>query len=77
MRGKGVVGQGFPVGKQRAAQRRRKEGDLVYQALRVVGICRDNGHGLADSLFALAQTGQQHRVGRACGAGQGETFADG
>ena len=49
---------------------------IVEQALRVIGVGRDHGHGFAGRLFALAQAGQQHRVGRASGAGQGEAFAD-
>jgi hypothetical protein len=63
VRGELVVGQGFPIGKQRAAQVRREEGDLVHQPLRIVGIGRDDGRQAAFLEFPLGQPGEQQRVG--------------
>ena len=56
--GKAVVGQGFPVGKQGAAQIGRKKCDFVDQALRGSGIGADEGGELACGFFALRQSGQ-------------------
>ncbi len=70
-----VVGQGLPVGEQRAAQARCEEGHLVDQPLGIRGIGRDDGRHPACSLLALAQAGQQQGVGAAHGAGQGEAFS--
>ncbi len=77
VRREAVVGQRFPVGKQRAAQLGREEGHLVNEALGVGCIGGDDGGGAACGLFTLAQAGQQQGVGAARGAGQGESFSGG
>ena len=77
VRREGVVGQGFPVGKQRAAQGGCKKSHLVDEALRIGGVGRDDGGGAATGLVALGQAGQQQRICAAQGAGQGETFSGG
>jgi hypothetical protein len=74
VRREAVVGQGFPVGKQRAAQLGGEEGHLVDQALGVAGIGRDDGRDAARRPLALRQARQQQRIGAARGAGQGETL---
>jgi hypothetical protein len=73
----GVVGQGFPVGKQHAAQRGGKKCQLDQQALRIGGIGRDDGGGVASSLLAFGQLRQQQRIGRPYGAGHGKALAGG
>jgi hypothetical protein len=71
VRREGVVGQGLPVRKQRAAQVRRKEGHFVDQALRVGGVGGDDGRQSPGRLFAGGQLRQQQGIGRAGRAGQG------
>ena len=46
-----VVGQGFPVGQRRAAQRRREIADLDQQALRIGG-ARDHHRQRAGAVLA-------------------------
>ncbi|MCC2677396.1 MAG: hypothetical protein K0R58_4343 [Ramlibacter sp.] len=75
MRGELVVGQRFPVGKEGSAQPGREEGELVQQPLRVVGVGGDDGREAALLLLALGQAGQQQRIGRADGTGQGHAPA--
>jgi hypothetical protein len=75
VRREGVVGQGLPVRKQRAAQVRGEEGHLVDQALRVGGVGGDDGRQAPGRFFAGGQARQQQGVGRAGGAGQGEAPA--
>jgi len=71
----GVVGQGFPIGKQRTAQAWGEEGDLIDQALGIAGVGGDDGRRSASGFFAQAQAGQQQGIGGTHGAGQGETFS--
>jgi hypothetical protein len=71
VRREGVIGQGLPVRKQRAAQVRRKEGHLVDQALRVGGVGGDDGRQAARRFFAGGQLRQQQGIGRAGRTGQG------
>ena len=75
VRREAVVGQRLPVGKQGAAQLGREEGDLVDQALGIVGIGREHGRGAARGLFAPRELGQQQRIGRQRGARQREALA--
>jgi hypothetical protein len=75
VRREGVVGQGLPVRKQRAAQVRGEEGHLVQQALRVGGVGGDDGRQAPGRFLAGGQARQQQGVGRAGGAGQGEAPA--
>ena len=75
VRREAVVGQGFPVGKQHAAQARFEEGQLVQQALRIAGVGRDDGRAAACLLVARRQLRQQGGIGRGDGAGQGIALA--
>jgi len=75
VRREGVKRQGFPVRKQHAAQLGRKKRHLVDQALRIGCIGGDDGRHLATGFVPQSQLGQQQRVGRASGAGQGEALA--
>jgi hypothetical protein len=75
VRREGVVGQGFPVGEQRAAQLRREKCDLVHQALGRGGVRGDDGGELAGGFFAAAQACQQQGIGGTGGLGQGVAFA--
>ena len=74
---KAVVRQGFPVGKQGAAQIGVEKVDFFEQALRVGGVGGDDGSDAAGRLFALSQLGQQEGIGRAHRAGQGKAFSGG
>jgi hypothetical protein len=74
VRREAVVGQGFPVGEQCAAQLGGEEGHLLHEAVGIGGIGRDDGGDPAVLLFALAQPGQQQRVGAADRAGQVKAF---
>jgi len=73
----GVVGQRLPVREQRAAQCGREERHFLDEALRIGGVGRDDGGGVAGGLVAFGQAGQQQGIGAAHGAGQGETFSGG
>ena len=77
VRREGVVGQGFPVGEQHAADVGREEGNFFDQALGVCGVRRHDGGGAALGFFALGQLGQQQGVGVGGGAGQGKALARG
>ncbi len=58
-----VIGQGFPVGEQRAAQGRREKSHLVHQALGGSGVRCNDGGKFAGGLLALPQLGQQQGIG--------------
>ena len=75
VRRKGVVRQRLPVREQAAAQLGREERDLIDQALRVRGVCRDDGGELALGLGALRHCREQQRVRRAGRARQREPFS--
>jgi hypothetical protein len=77
VRREGVVRQRLPVREEGAAQFRREEGDLVQQALGVVGICGDDGGEAAVLQLPLRHAGEQQRVGRAGRARQGHAAAGG
>ena len=70
-----VVGQGFPVGKQRAAQRGRKKDQLVEQALRTGRIGGNDGGQTSGRFFLQPQLRQQQGIGRTGGLWQGVAFA--
>lgn len=65
VRRKGVVGQGFPVGKLPHAQLRREKRDFVGQALGLQRIGREHDNGFAG---LAGQIGQQPAVARTGGA---------
>jgi hypothetical protein len=77
VRGEAVVGQGFPVGEQRAAQPGCEERDFLHQPLGVGGVGSDDGRQAAFGLIALGQPGQQQGVGAADRSGQLVAFAGG
>jgi hypothetical protein len=57
VRGKSVVGQGFPVGKQRAAQRGGEKGNFFQQALRIRCAGAHHRHRFANCFFTLSELG--------------------
>jgi hypothetical protein len=71
VRREGVIGQGLPVRKQRAAQVRREEGHFVDQALRVGGVGGDDGRQATGRFFAGGQAAPAagNRPSRPGGAG--------
>ena len=77
VRREGVVGQGFPIGEQGATQAGSKEGDLVEQALGIVGVGGDDGGGATCGFLPLAQARQQQGIGRTGGAWQRVAFTKG
>ena len=64
VRREAVIGQGFPVRKQDAAQCRIKKRQLIQQALGIRRIRGDDGHAAAVGLVARGQPGQQGGIGR-------------
>ena len=75
MRRKRVVGQGFPVREQGAAQFRRKKSHLFDQPLGIGGVRGDDGHQPVPGFLPLTQLRQQQGIRRAHRTGQGEAFA--
>ena len=77
VRGKAVVGQGFPVGEEHTAQAGCEKRQLFQQTLGIGGIGSDNGRALPRSFVAQGQLGQQSGIGAGNGAGQGITLTRG
>ncbi len=77
VRREGVVRQRLPIGEEGAAQVGRKKRNFLQQPLGVTRISGDHRHRLARSLVAGTEARQQHGIGRAGRAGQGESFAGG
>ena len=76
VRREGVVGQGFPVGKDGDGEARREERQLVLEPLRVRRIGGDDGNErCARRLARLGEAREQQRVGRTVRARQGEAPA--
>ena len=75
VRRKMVVGQGFPVRKQHAAQRWIKKRQFVQQALRIGRVRGDDGHAAAFGLVARGESGQQGGIGRRQRARHGVALA--
>jgi len=71
---KRVIRQGFPVREHHAAQAGGEKHHFIHQPLRIKGVCRHDGGELAGGLFTFGQLREQHGVGRADRAGQGEAF---
>jgi hypothetical protein len=70
VRRKTVVGQGFPVGEQGAAQAGREERHFVEQALGVGGVGGDDGHRPARPLFAQASWASSRASAEPAGRGR-------
>ena len=75
VRRKAVVGQRLPVGKKRATQLGREEGDFVDEALRVVSVSGEDCGGAARGFLACRQLRQHECVGRQRRARQRESLA--
>ena len=75
MRAESVVGQRFPIRKQRAAQLRREKRQLIQQPPGVARIGANHGQPPPASGLAPGQLSQQQRIGRSRRAGHGIALA--